>query len=144
MATWYLCKISYQKEDEVGSLKTITETYLIDAVSYTEAETRMYDLITHKEFQLINLTKMKLSEVFEKDSDAETWFRLKVFYIAFDEKTQKEKKTPYWFLVKADNPRHAYTLLIEHLGELNDYVITDVNITTISEIFPYESHLDVV
>ena len=45
MATWYLGKIRYQREDEAGSLKTINEAYLVDAVSYTEAEARMFEVV---------------------------------------------------------------------------------------------------
>ena len=59
MATWYLAKIRYQREDEAGSLKTINEAYLIDAVSYTDAETRVFEIVASNtpEFQITNLTK---------------------------------------------------------------------------------------
>jgi hypothetical protein len=66
MATWYLGKIRFQKEDEAGSLKTINEAYLVDAMSYTEAEARMFEVVASNtpDFQLTNLSKMKISEVF--------------------------------------------------------------------------------
>jgi hypothetical protein len=139
MATWYLGKIRYQKEDEAGSLKTINEAYLVDAVSYTEAEARMFEIVASNtpDFQLTNLTKMKLSEVFFEENGSEIWYKAKVQYISFDEKTQKEKKTPHIMLINAENPKDVFEALTKNLGNLNDYQITDINITTILEVCPY-------
>lgn len=139
MATWYLGKIRYQKEDEAGSLKTINEEYLIDAVSYTEAEARQIGIIASNtpEHQLVKLTKMRLSEVFFEENGSETWYKAKVQYISFDEKTQKEKKVPHMMLINAENPKDAYEALVKNLGNLNDYLITDINITNILEVCPY-------
>ncbi len=139
MATWYLGKIRYQREDEAGSLKTINEAYLVDAVSYTEAEARMYEVVASNtpDFQLINLTKMKLSEVFFEENGSEIWYKAKVQYITFDEKTQKEKKVPHIMLINAETPKDVYEALVKNLGSLGDYLITDINITTILEVCPY-------
>ena len=139
MATWYLGKIRYQKEDDAGSLKTINEQYLIDAVSYTEAEARLYEIVASNtpDFLLVSLAKMKLSEVFFEENGSETWYKLKVVYISFDDKMQKEKKTPHMMLINADKPEDAIAFLTKKLGYLNDYQITDVNITQILEIHPY-------
>ena len=139
MATWYLGKIRYQREDDAGSLKTINEQYLIDSVSYTEAEARMFEVVASNtpDFQLISLTKMRLSEVFFEENGSETWYKLKVMYISFDEKTDKEKKTPHFMLINSDNPKDAFEALTKNLGNLNDYQITDVNITQILEVCPY-------
>ena len=139
MATWYLGKIRYQREDEAGSLKTINEEYLLDSVSYTDAEARMFEVVASNtpEFQLVKLTKMRLSEVFFVENGSETWYKCKVQYISFDEKTQKEKKVSHIMLINENNPSQAYQALCFHLGNLNDYEITDINITSILEVCPY-------
>ena len=139
MATWYLSKIKFQREDEAGSLKSISEAYLVDAVSYTEAEARMFDIVASNtpEFQLVSLAKMRLSEVFFEENGSEIWYKAKVQYISFDEKTQKEKKVPHMMLINAENPKDAYEALVKNLGNLNDYLITDINLTTILEVCPY-------
>jgi hypothetical protein len=67
-----------------------------------------------------------------------------VQYITFDEKSQKEKKVPHIMLINANDPREAYDLLKKNLGSLNDYQITDINITAILEIFPYEPENDIL
>lgn len=146
MANWYLGKIRFQKEDESGSLRTINESYLVDSVSYTEAEARMFEIVASNtpDFQLVNLSKMRLSEVFNLEGGAETWWKVKVMYISFDERTQKEKKTPHLMLINADNVIDVYAGLTKELGNLNDYEITDINITTILEVFPYNPESDLL
>jgi Domain of unknown function (DUF4494) len=89
------------------------------------------------DFQLTNLSKMKLSEVFFEENGSEIWYKAKVQYISFDEKTQKEKKTPHMMLINAENPKDVFEALTKNLGNLNDYQITDINITTILEVCPY-------
>lgn len=139
MATWYLGQIRYQKENEAGSLVTINEAYLVDAVSYTEGEARLHEIvaINTPDFQVVKITKMRLSEVFFEENGSEVWYKCKVVYISFDEKTQKEKLTPHVMIINAENPRDAYDALCKNLGNLNDYKITDINITTILEVCPY-------
>ena len=144
MAKWYLGKITYQKEDESGSLKTVSEQYLLDAVSYTEAETRLFEVVASNtpDFQLKSLVPKKIQEIFKQENGAETWYKAKVQYITFDEKTQKEKKVPLIFLINAETPKDVYDALVNQLGNLNDYIITDINITNILEICPYIPKFD--
>ena len=139
MSTWYLGKIRYQKEDEAGSLKTINEEYLVDAVSYTEAEARMFEIVASNtpDFLLVSLTKMRLSEVFFEEKGSETWYKAKVQYISYDEKTQKEKVTSHFMLINVENPKEAFDALTDGLGNLNDYKITDINLTNILEVHPF-------
>ena len=140
MSNWYQGKIRYQKVDEKDRTIKITEVYLVDAVSYTDAEARVYETVASNtpDFQLFGLSRMKLSEVFFVDGGSETWYKLKVNFISFDEKVQKEKRTPFNMLINAENPLEAYNLLAERLGTVEDYQITDINITNILEIIPYE------
>ena len=140
MSNWYQGKIRYQKVDEKDRTVKITEVYLVDAVSYTDAEARIYETVASNtpDFQLFGLSRMKLSEVFFVENGSETWYKMKVNFVSFDEKAQKEKRTPFNMLINAENPLEAYNLLTERLGTVEDYLITDVNITNILEIVPYE------
>ena len=140
MSNWYQGKIRYQKVDEKDRTIKITEIYLVDAVSYTDAEARIYETVASNtpDFQLFGLSRMKLSEIFFVDGGSETWYKLKVNFISFDEKAQKEKRTPFNMLINAENPLEAYNLLVERLGTVEDYQITDINITNILEVIPYE------
>ncbi len=139
MSLWYQGTVRYQLTDEQGRAKNISETYLVNAVSYTEAEARVYDVAAHlPDFNLSRLSRMRLSEVFFVEDGSPTWFKVKVQYISFDEKSQKEKKVPYFMLINALNPRDAYDLMVERLGAIQDYIITDITITNIIEVVPYD------
>ncbi|MFC0183331.1 protein of unknown function [Pseudarcicella hirudinis] len=137
---WYLGKIRFQKEDESGSLKTINEAYLVDAVSYTDAEARLYEYIpdSTQNWNLVSLVKQTISEIFHIENGSEVWYKAKVQYVTFDEKSQKEKKTPIVMLINAENPKDAYELLTKQLGTIDDYHITNVNLTSILEIVHYK------
>jgi len=109
-------------------------------VSYTDAEARIYSTVASNtpDFHLFGLSRMKLQEVFFVEDGAETWFKVKVNFMSFDEKTQKEKRTPFNMLINAENPLEAYQLISERLGTVEDYQITDINITNILEVIPYD------
>jgi hypothetical protein len=139
MPTWFQCKIRYQKEQENGSLKTLNEVYLIDAMSFTEAEARLHHEISGniREFELINVSRMRLADLFHYD-DAETWYKCKVVYTTMDERSGKEKKVNNIMLVSAANVKQACERLEESLKTmLIPFDITDINTSNILEIFPY-------
>jgi len=139
MPTWFQCKIRYQKEQENGSLKTINEVYLVDALSFTEAEARLHQEIsgTIREFDLINVSRMRLADLFHYD-DAETWYKCKVVYTTLDERSGKEKKVNNVMLVTAANVKQAFERIEESLKTmLVPFDITDINTSNILEIFPY-------
>ena len=143
MPSWYLGKIKYQQEQENGALKTISEAYLVDAVSYTDAEARIYRIVADNtpDFQVSSLTKMKLSDVFHfEDEGGEKWFKCKTFYVSIDDSkgTAKEKKIISYMLVNADSPKQGIDRIEKSLATmLIPYEITDVNLTPILEVYPY-------
>lgn len=145
MPSWYLGKIKYQQEQENGALKTLSETYLIDAVSYTDAEARLYGIVADNtpDFQISSLTRMKLSDVFHfEEEGGEKWFKCKTFYVSIDDSkgaaNAKEKKIISYMLVNADSPKQAIERIEKSLATmLIPYEITDVNLTPILEVYPY-------
>ncbi|MFY7786644.1 MAG: DUF4494 domain-containing protein [Thermoflexibacteraceae bacterium] len=146
MATWYLCKIQYMKQLEDGKMKIVSEDYLIDAVSFTDAEARIYKLVsaTINEFNIVGVRKTNFRDVFNYD-DTEKWFKCKMSYLAVDEGSGKEKRINSYMLVSADNPKQAYERLEEQMAAMIvPYDITDVNATTIVEVFPYVAAEDEV
>ena len=140
MKIWFQCKIKYQKEDENGRLKNQTEPYLVDAVSYTEAEARIYQelgSVIRGEFEVTSITKSKISDIFHYD-DADQWHHCFVTYIAVDDVSGKEKKVTNQMLVTAADLKQACERLIESLGNLLvTYKIVKIQESPIVEIFPY-------
>lgn len=140
MKIWFQCKIKYQKEDENGRLKNITEPYLVDAVSYTEAEARIYQelgSVIRGDFEVTSITKSKISDIFHYD-DTETWYKCKVTYIAADDNSGKEKKVTNQMLVSAMDLRQACERLLESLqGLLITFDVVEIQQSPLVEIFPY-------
>jgi hypothetical protein len=93
---WFECKVSYEKENEDGKIKKTTESYLVKAVSFTEAEAvvtkEVYELIGG-EFNVEAVKKEKISEIFRSESGEGIWVKVKVAYITVDEISGKEKRT---------------------------------------------------
>jgi hypothetical protein len=141
MKNWFICTVKYTKEDEKGNVKKISETYLVDALSYTEAEARIYQelgSIIRGEFQIANLSKSNLIDIFHYP-DAEVWYKCKVVYSTMDEKSEKEKKITNNMLVSAHNIKQAYERIEESLKTmLVPYQIPSIVMSNYLEVFVYE------
>lgn len=145
MHTWFECKIRYEKVAENGMNKKVTEPYLVDALSFTEAESRIIEEITpyiSGEFTVSDIKRANYSELFPCEEDtADRWFKCKLFFITLDEKSGAEKKTSTQVLVQAADLRNAVKKLDEGMkGTMADYVIASIAETAIMDVFPYTSH----
>lgn len=142
---WFECKVKYDKalDSESVKTKTVTETYLVDALSFTEAEKRFTEEITpfmSGEFLISDIKRLKVSELFfSNNGEADRWFKAKVAFISLDEKTGEEKFLPNFMLVQAVNFRDALKQLDQHMaGTLGDYKILSLVETPILDVYRYE------
>jgi len=140
--TWYECKVKYRKIHETGEQKVTTESYLLDAISYTEAEARINEEMaayTSEEFLITNIKVANFSEVHPFEN-SDRWFKSKVALIAFDEKSGKERKTNIYLLVQANDVKEAYDNTIKAMkGTMGDYTIPVISESPIMDVFPYFS-----
>ncbi|WP_026135638.1 DUF4494 domain-containing protein [Nafulsella turpanensis] len=145
MKIWFQCKIKYQKEEENGKIKNVSEPYLVDAVSYTEAEARIYEelgSVIRGEFEVTSITKSRFVDIFHYD-DNDVWYKCKVTYMVADENSGKEKKITNMMLVTAANVKEAYDRIQESLSTmLVPFEIPEIAQSPIVEIFPYVSEED--
>lgn len=145
MAEWFECKVKYEKELDAEHLKTkpVTESYLVDALSFTEAEKRFIEEITPfmtGEFLVSDIKRIKLAELFESnDGQADRWYKAKVAFITLDEKTGEEKLSNQFMLIQAVDFRDALKQLDANMaGTLGDYKIVSIAETPIMDVFKYE------
>ncbi|GJM61099.1 DUF4494 family protein [Persicobacter diffluens] len=142
MNNWFLCKVKYRKEDDKGILKNISEAYLVDALSFTEAESRIHEelgSVIRGEFQVTNMSKSRIVDVFEYP-DTDNWHKCKVTYVMIDEEAKKEKKVSNLMIVSAANVKEAYERIQESLSSmLVPFQIPEIAETPIVEIFKYKS-----
>jgi hypothetical protein len=139
MASWYECKFKYNRENQDGGFTTISETYLVDAVSFTDAESRIYGEIgaNYRDFILLKVAKYPVHELIPNE-EGEKWYKCKVALITFDEKTEKEKKQKQNVIVNGSSVKEAYERIEEAFrGSTSDYEIVDIVTTAIIEVLPY-------
>ncbi len=141
-ATWYECKVKYRKTQETGEQKVSTDTYLLDAVSFTEAEARINEEMagyTSEEFKIMNIKVANFSEVHPFEN-SDRWFKSKVSLIALDEESGKERKTNTYMLVQANDVKEAFDNTTEAMqNTMGDYTIPSITESPILDVFPYFS-----
>ena len=142
-AQWFECKIQYEKTMEDGLQKKVTETYTIDALSFTEAEQRIMEEMSayiSGEFDIRDIKIAPYKEIFFSDQDlADRWYKAKLQFITIDEKTEKEKRSNINYLVNAGTLNSAVKNIDEVMGgTMIDYVIAAVAETQIMDVFEYK------
>lgn len=143
-AMWFVCKIAYEKTMEDGLQKKVTEQYVIDALSFTEAEERIIEEMSsyiNGEFTVKDITLAPYKEIFfTDDEDADRWYKAKLTFITIDEKTEKEKRTNVNYFVQAGSFNWAVKNIDEVMGNtMIDYRISSVSETQVMDVFEYQA-----
>lgn len=142
MRYWFESTIKYEKTAEEGKVVKVTEKYLVDALSFTEAEARMTEEMKpfiSGEFRLAGLVPKKINEMFYNQT-GDKWFRAKVVFISLDEDSGKEKKIASYMMVQASDIKEARENLVEGMkGTMADYEVESLTETKILDVFKYEA-----
>ena len=142
-ANWFECKIRYEKVMEDGLQKKVTENYVVDALSFSEAEERITEEMSSYisgEFDVADIKKAAYREIFFSDDEmADKWYKAKLQFITYDEKTDKEKRSSVTYLVQAGSFNEAVKNIDEAMGgTMIDYVISSVAETTLMDVYEYK------
>lgn len=137
---WFTCKIKYDKVSDEGLMVKTSETYMVDALSFTDAENRFIEEMApymSGEYEVSDIRKTKVAELFESnDSLADKWYKANVALITLDEKTAKEKRTNCPMFIQATSLSDALANLTKGMaGTLSDYVVTSIAETKIMDIY---------
>ena len=149
VSKYYEVKIQYQKMLEDGKEKKVTEQYVVEALSFTEAESRIIEEMTpyiSGDFDVVSEKIAPYNEIFLSDSYTDDkWFVSKVAFITIDEKTEKEKKQTFRYLVQAETSEKAMDYTKEMFSKgMSDYSIDAVQDTPTLEVFLREDNKDAV
>ena len=141
-AKWFECKIRYEKVQEDGLSKKVSEVYTIDALSFSEAEARIIDEMSayiSGSFDVDDIKKAKYGEIFFDDSDsADKWFKATLSFITIDEKTEREKRSNHNYLVQGASYDDAKKNIEKVMGDtMIDYEIKSLSETNIFDVFEY-------
>ena len=136
MANYFEVKITFDKTLENGKEKKVSELYLVDAVSFTEAEMKINAFAVLPNFKVKSIRKSNVSEIVNSiNSEYTSYFKCKLNFITLDEKSGNEKKTAVYMLVDAENLDKAKVLLVEHMkSTMCDYSIEKIEETKIMAV----------
>lgn len=145
MAQWIETKLRYDKVMENGAMKKVTEPYLVDALSFAEAEARIIEEMRpfiSGEFTVEAVKKAKIAEVFGSDT-ASRWWKVRVAFITVDERTGAEKRNLTDFLVAGEALDDVLSSFKQNMkGTMADYEVTAIAETAILDIFPADLSTD--
>ena len=144
MTQFFECAIRYEKTLDSGMVKKVTEKYLVDALSFTEAEARIIEKITPfvtGEFTVKDIKRTNISEIIDDKTGKSTgdcWFKVKLKFILVDEKTGAEKNSFTHVLVEASNIDDATeNIAISMKSTMCDYVIDSASCSPYIDVFKY-------
>ena len=145
MEKYFETKVKYEKTQENGMQKKFIETYLVDALSFSECEDRIIDemkVYISGEFEVNAIQKAKYNELVESvDTSADKWYKCKLQFITIDEKTEKEKKSAVHYLVQGSSLEDAKNNMVEFMFMSTssiDYEFVEIKETPIMDVFKYK------
>lgn len=142
-AKWFECTCQYEKIGEDGLQKKTKETNVVDALSFTEAESRYIEEMSayiSGEFDITAIKIAQYKEVFfnDEDSSADRWYKVKLDFITINEKTEKEKRDKVIYLFQAGSFEQAKKSVVDVMGgTMIDYEIVKIEETKIMDVFEY-------
>lgn len=140
MYNWFECKVKYDKMMDTGIQKTVTEPYLVDALSFTEAEARILEEMKpfiSGDFTVSDIKRVKYSETFFNET-GDRYYRAKLYFITLDEKSGAEKKTAVNMLIQASILKEAVDIVETEMKKtMIDYTLASVVETMLMDVFPY-------
>ena len=138
---YFECSVKFRKTDEQGVNKLVTESYIVSALSFSEAESNINEqmkVYVGEDFKIVNIKLTNYSEIATFE-DTDKWFKSKISLLYFDEENGKEKKSNIYMLVQANDAKNAYDNTIATLkGTISDFTIPSVSETKIVEVFEYK------
>lgn len=143
-STWFETKVKYQKTMEDGSEKIVSEAYVVDALSFTEAESAIIDemsVYVSGELKVSGIGKAGYGEIFFSDvDDDDKWYKAKLQFITIDEKSEKEKRSNVTYLVQAKSLARALRYIDEVMGKtMIDYDVIGLNETKLMDVFEHHA-----
>ena len=137
---FYEVGVRYDKTQEDGTSKKVTEKYAVDAVSFGEAEASIVkemETYISGEYKLTSNSLANYHEVVITEADnADRYYKVRAAFITFDDKTERVKRSNTNFLVQASSLRNAIDNFDTFMGStMIDYSIVSVQETKLMDIF---------
>lgn len=141
-ANWFEATVKYIKVMEDGRERKVKESYLLDAMSYTEAETRIkseMESIVKGDYYISSLKPSNIIEVISSDDlNDDRWYKAKIAIIDADQVSGKEKKANSYYLVAASCTNKSLENINKNLSTyIVPWEVVSVADTNFMDVFPY-------
>lgn len=139
-STWFECVVKYERTNEEGNKQKVSENYVVETMSFTEAEAKIIKEITPYatgDLEIKKIAPLSISEIFFSDKDKDDkWYKCKLAFITIDEKSSKEKRTTVSYIVQADSLKTAMEYVTKEMEQgMVDYLTSAINETKYMDVF---------
>ncbi len=142
MHNWFQCKVKYERNGDDGIITKVNESYLVDALSFTEAEKRINEEMApfiSGDFEVSDIKRARISELLENEN-GDKWYRSKLFFISIDEEKGVEKRISNFIFAQASTIKEAVEVIEKAMKDtLLDYEIASITETNVMDVFKYEA-----
>ena len=141
-ATFFECGVRYERTTEKGTTKKVNELYIVDALTFTEAESRITEEMEpfiSGDFDVMTLKRTRYSKY--DNSEGDKYYKAKIMLLTLDEKTANEKRNAVYWLVPADNIGEARKKVVEAFANsMLDYEIATLDETKYLDVFLHDTN----
>jgi hypothetical protein len=142
MNKWYVVRVKFTKQLDNGAFKRVTEPYLVSAMSFTDAEARIYGElgeIIRGEFSVVGVTPKNYEDIFSYETQNEYWWEVAIKMQDANLDSDKIKMITNTYLVNGTTLPEALNNITESLnGTVSDMTIVGIKSSPIADIFPYK------
>jgi hypothetical protein len=130
---FFLVTLKYTKQLDNGELKRVSENFLVESVTFGDAETKAFEYLNERKvFGDIQVTAIK-RESYNKVilNGSETFFKMVVTFLSTDDKRIKAS-----FLAESDKIEGANSVLTQYLKDENyqAFEIVNASLSSIKDV----------
>lgn len=137
--SYFIATCKYEKMQENGAVKRVSEKYLCDALSIVEADAVVTENLKpyiSGDFFTSKVENSPIAEVLG-DKECGRFWLCKVAFLTIDERSGKEKKTVSQWLVGGTDFNDAYEMVLREINKcMADIEVLSLAETPIKEFYP--------
>ena len=140
MSNYFEVKFKSEKTTEEGINKMVSENYVVNAMSFTECEARIIkemEPFINGEYEVVSIKRTKYESIIKSTNESDDkWFKCKLNIVTVDEKTEKEKKYPLYYLVQSRNIEYARKYIMDFIQKtMMDCELVKLEETNIMDVY---------
>lgn len=104
---YYEVKVRYERIDDAGRAKKVTELYIVSALESQDVEIAILnELSSYRDVEILGIKKVKIEQVvasYDRDKHRDKWYRARCAVLELNEKNGCTRRTSMSVIVNADD-----------------------------------------